>query len=130
LDEGHGDELERAFLAEVVDPHHVAMADLAREQDLALEALERLRVRQDLRVDRLERDGAAEREIVRLVDHAAAALAEDGEDLVTLADPLAWREGRRARAPGGPAGEGRLVLRRGVDRSELHGGHAPEPRAM
>ncbi|MFZ0981063.1 MAG: hypothetical protein WAN23_16790 [Candidatus Acidiferrales bacterium] len=44
LDELHGDELDSACFAEIEDPNHVAMRDLAGENQLLLEALKNFRM--------------------------------------------------------------------------------------
>ena len=76
----HRDVLDAVDVAEVVDAHDVAVRDLSREQQLALEpALDiarRPRIAGDFRPNNLQRDSHAQLFVPRLVDDAHAAGAE------------------------------------------------------
>ena len=93
LDERHRQVLDAVDLAEVVNADDVLVGDLAREHELALEALLELlrggRIRLRGRADHLDRDRDAELVIERLVDGAHAAGAEQLDDRVARADLLA-----------------------------------------
>ena len=67
--------IEPAVLEEVVDVEDVLVLQRGHEVRLALEALRELAVDRDRRLERLDRDDAAERLLDGLVDdgHAAAA---------------------------------------------------------
>ena len=86
FDEGHGDELDAANVAEIVDAQDVLLRDLAGEQELLFEALHGLRIRGQLRADQFQRDGAAELGVVGLVDRAHSAFAEQRFDAVASAE--------------------------------------------
>ena len=91
LDEGHGDVLDAVDLAEVVDPHHVLVGDLAGQQQLPFEPPVELlghdRVLRHLGADHLEGHRDIELVVPRLVDRAHAAETEQ------LVDPIAGAEG-------------------------------------
>ena len=104
LDERHGDELDAVDLAELVNADDVLVRDLARQQELLLEAaLEhrgRRGVRGHFRPDHLERDDDAELGVPRLVDGPHAADAEQADDVIAGAE---WLPGsQRAGWPVGP----------------------------
>ena len=86
FDEGHGDELDAADVAQIVYAEDVLLRDLAGQQELLFEALHGLRIGGQLGTDEFEGDGAAEFVVVGLVDGAHAAFAEQGLDAVAGAE--------------------------------------------
>jgi hypothetical protein len=66
---------------------------LARELDLALEALEALFVVADLLANRLERDALVQVEVLHLVDLAHPAAREQAHDPEAAGQELSRREG-------------------------------------
>ena len=95
------EEPDALVLAHGVHRHHARMMDRRERPPLPQEV-----VRCDVRTDDLEGDVAIEHAIVGVVDLAHAAGAEDGLDLVRVADDLADRE------HGGLAERGRRVRSR------------------
>ena len=89
LDEGHGDVLHAAEIAQVVDAQNVLVGDAAGQQQLLLEALHGLRAGQ-LRAHQLERHGAVEFQVERLVDRPHAALAQQPFDAIAVGEHLAF----------------------------------------
>jgi hypothetical protein len=91
--EGHGDVLDAAHLAQIVNAHDVTMGHLPRQQQLAFEAAldvaRRLRVRHDFRTDDFQRDRDAQFFVPGLVDDAHAARPEHAENAVAQAERLA-----------------------------------------
>src|SRR6185503_19287794 len=77
---------------DVVDPADVRMRDLAPEAHLVMEPLEIGRVALAARREKLQRDGLAELRVVRAIDLAHAALAEDRGDAIAAGDDGAGRE--------------------------------------
>ncbi len=73
-------------LAEVVNAQDVLVRDLARELDLALEALDHGFVLGDVRADQLERDLAVELLILDLVDGPHASAPQNPKDPVAFPD--------------------------------------------
>ena len=116
LDELHRDELDALGQAEVVDPDHVAVGDLAGEDDLLLEARQHLLVGLELGPDHLQRHVPLELEVARLVDRAHAADADPLLDPVAAAEHGAAVEdarltaGRRRRGRVGRAVGRRLAV--------------------
>src|SRR5262249_4748901 len=100
LEELHGQERGRTVAAEVEDAAHVRVADLARELDLALEALEGAGPLGQIGPDRLQRHADAELEVLGGVDLAHAALGEEAEHAVAAGDQIVGVE--LPRAPGRP----------------------------
>ena len=92
----HDEEEPARVLAEVVDLDRVRVAQGGGHAGLALEAGAGLLLRADLRVQQLDRDGAVELGLERLVDGAHAALAEQRADAVAAADDLAGLRERLA----------------------------------
>ena len=109
LDELHGDEQAHLAGADVVDGDDVGVRQPRQRLRLALQArAHRRRVVGAIGAQHLERDGAVELRIVRAVDHAHAALAEE------LQHPIAAELGprRQDRHLGARAAVGRGVARR------------------
>ena len=92
LDVRHRDVLDAVDLAEVVNADDVLVRDLAREQQLALEAAldfrGRRRIRHHLGPNHLDRDRDAELRVPRLIDRAHAADAEQPDDVIARAKRL------------------------------------------
>ena len=100
-----------AVLAELVDAADVPMADLARELDLGAEAARHVAGARDLGAQDLEGHDLVELAVVRLVDHAHAALAERLEDLVAAGEERAFGDDEQA-LPALEAGLRRLLVLR------------------
>ena len=104
FDERHRQVLDAVDLAEVVNADDVLVGDLAREHQLALEALLELfrggGVRLRRRTDHLDRHRHAQLVIERLVDGAHAAGAEQLQDRVARTDLLPGLERAIAGAHG------------------------------
>ena len=116
----HGDVGHAVDLAEVVGAQDVGMGDLARQLDLALQAVELVAVPPQLPPQHLEGHEVVELPVAGLVDDAHAAGPEHREDLEALPQ----------QGPGRDAGEGgarRRAQGLGVERPlQRHaGGHAP-----
>jgi len=118
FDVGHRDVLDAVQLAEIVDADDVLVRDLARKQQLALEAsLDGARGRGiggHLRLDDLDGDRDAQLGVPGLIDGAHAADAEQLDDVVARSEGLAWRERAGVAAGSGvrgarPAGQGRAL---------------------
>ena len=88
----HGDELHAVGFAEVVDADDVAVRDLGGEDELLLEALNDGGVAGVFAADGLERNDAIQLDVARLVDGSHAALAEQREDFIALAEDVAGLE--------------------------------------
>ena len=116
LDVRHRDVLDAVDLAEVVNADDVLVRDLAREQQLALEAAldfrRGRRIRHHLRTDDLDRDGDAEFGVPRLVDRTHAADAEQSDDVIAGPERLAHRRAGRI-SPEPRRGASRAGYRRG-----------------
>ena len=86
LDERHRDVLDAVGLTQIVNAEDVLVRDLPREQQLLLEAPLEVDadagIRQHLGPDHLERDRDAELLVLRLVDRAHAADAQQPLDAV------------------------------------------------
>jgi hypothetical protein len=115
LEELHGEEgdvvapVARPVQPDVEDAADVGVGHLARELDLALEALEHLGIEGgDVVADGLEGHPLPEQEVLGLVDLAHPTLAEHAQDLVALGDEVAagepLRDAGRPRAREAPAG--------------------------
>ncbi len=117
--ERHRQVLDAVDLAEVVDADDVLVGDLARQHELALEALLELlrrgRVRLRGRTDHLDRHRDAELVIERLIDGAHAAGAEQLQDRVARVDLLPGLERSIT-------GANRRARRRTVERGRDAGG--------
>ena len=109
----HGDEGDAVHLAEVVGAQHVGMGDLARQLELALQAVELVAVAPEVALQHLEGDQVVQLAVARLVDDPHAAGAEHGEDLEARAQQGSRRDagegggaglGQRRRLSAGPAG--------------------------
>ena len=96
VDVRHRDVLDAVDLAKVVNPDDVLVGDLAREQQLALEAALDIprgdRIGRDLGADHLHRDRHAQFRIPRLIDGAHAADAEHFDDVIAGPKCLPNRE--------------------------------------
>ena len=88
----HREEVAAFDLADVVDAADVRVRDLPREPDLGVEAREEALVRGDRLGQELQGDGLSELQVVGAVDLAHAALAEEPDDAVALAEHGARRE--------------------------------------
>ncbi len=121
-------------LGDVVDAADVGVRNLPGDADLGVKAIEAILVRGQMPRQELERHGLTELQIVRAVDLAHAAAAEQADDPVALGEDRAGREAarldrvgrrepadfrRRGRAPS------RLRHRRGgeIRRQLRHGRH-------
>ena len=82
LDELHGVEDDLAVLAHLEDRHDIGVVQPRRGPRLAAEPLQRLAVLGHDAGQDLERDPAAERDLLGLVDHAHAAAADLADDPV------------------------------------------------
>ena len=89
IEEGHRDVLDAVHFPEIMDADHIAVCDLARKQQLALEAafqvLRRGGIGHHFGSDDLQRDRHTERVIPRLVDDPHASRAEDAQDAIPRA---------------------------------------------
>ncbi len=95
LDELHRDVAQPARIAEVVRAEDVGVRDPPGEPDLLLEAVEERRIRRErLAAQGLDRDRVVEVAVVRAVDDAHAALAQDRPG-----SRSGRRRGGRPRAP-------------------------------
>ena len=83
FDERHGNEAETADIAHVVDTQDVLMGNLAGENQLLLEALQRIRLADGSVAHDFDGYGAVQVFIVGLINSAHAALAEKSFDAVT-----------------------------------------------
>ena len=70
------------------------MGDLPRQERLALEPRNRLRVLRDLGLDRLERDVLVQLEVLGLVQLAHAAAGDEADDAEAVGDDLSFSEGQ------------------------------------
>ena len=96
FDVRHRDVLDALYLAEVVNPHHVPVGDLACEQELLLEAsfqyLRRVGIRTRRRADHLDRDDDAELPVPGLIDRTHPSEAEQPDDVIAIAKVLAGHQ--------------------------------------
>ena len=76
LDEGHGDEAQAADIAHVVNAQDIFVGDLAGENQFLFEALQRVGLADGPFTHHLDGDGAVQFLVVRFVNAAHAALAE------------------------------------------------------
>ena len=108
IDELHGVEMDAAFAADGEDGHDVAVVQAGRRPRLVLEALQPPRVHRRGERQHLQRHAPAQRQLLRLVDHAHAAPAD-------LADDAEVAEQIRRRTIGHRRGRGhaRKLLRAG-----------------
>ena len=119
-------------VAEIVNAEDVLVRDLPREEELLLEAPFEVRAagdrREDLRSNHLERDRDAELLVLRLVDRAHAADAQQALDAVAAGESIARREcRRRARTRGEHRAGASHPERRPF---QLDGGGRQRPRAL
>src|SRR6266404_1776612 len=80
----HGDELESVSLSEIKNANDIFMRDLTGENQLLFEAAKDFRIFREFWADELDRYNAVEFRVVRLIYCAHAALAKQGNDLVTI----------------------------------------------
>ena len=105
-DKLHHDRLQRAETLGVVGPGDVRMVELGDRLDFFLETRQCLRIVHKLRVDHLQGLAAVHPLVVRLVDRAHAAAAQQPHDAVLCLLPQLPRNGvvavrRRRRLSGG-----------------------------
>ena len=81
----HGDELDAVGFADVENANDVAVGDLASGQQLLLEPRQDLGIARQVGPDHLQRDGAIEFAVLRLVNRAHAAQPQHLQDLVAAA---------------------------------------------
>jgi hypothetical protein len=93
-DQLHGDELERALPAELVDGADVGMADLPGELDLRTEASNQIVRADQLPTQDLQCDLLVENLIVGRVDTPHTAASQGLEDLVARGEDASWRHTR------------------------------------
>ncbi len=79
----HGDEPRALRLAEVVNPHHVLVGHVPRQNQFLLEALQNAGISRKLGTNHLQRDDAIQFLIACLVDGTHAALAQRFQNAVT-----------------------------------------------
>ena len=96
FDELHGDELHAFGFAQVVNANDVLVRDLARQDQFLLEARENSRIAGKVGPNYLQSDRAIDFEIVRFVDRAHAAHAQQCLDFVAAAEHAADFEDGRA----------------------------------
>ena len=142
----HRQEVLSLGLADVPHAADGRVRDLARHTDLAVEALQALGVALERAGQELEGDRLLELQVVRAVDLAHPAAAEETDDAVALAEHRAGREplprpgagrARRAGRAGrgaAPRGRGRIRPRderagSGAGRALVEGQRGPAPRA-
>ena len=85
----HADEPDFAVPHEIVDAHDVRARHLAREQQFLAEALERVGTAGELGPQQFQRDVDIELDVVRLIDDAHAAHAEQAHDAEAVGDDIA-----------------------------------------
>jgi hypothetical protein len=103
VDELGGDEVRRLDVPDLVDGDDVGVVERRGGARLALEAAQVLAARRQLVEQELERDGAAQRHVLRQVDHAHPAAADEGAYFVaTELGPCC--KGHRLRGLGRGAG--------------------------
>jgi hypothetical protein len=78
----HDEEVDVVLAADVVERADVRMLEAGDRARFALESVARVRIGGDVRPEHLERDGAIQPRVARLVDLAHAAGADGGDDLV------------------------------------------------
>jgi hypothetical protein len=108
LEEAHGEEMAAVVLAHLVDGDDVRVVERGRRLRLVAEAMDGGLVGEPGAQDHLERHGAAEARVARLVDDAHAAAAELLEDLVVGEARRVGGGGEGGKLVGG----GRAVLQR------------------
>ncbi len=95
FDELHGDELHAFGFAEVVDADDVPVRDLSRQDQFLFEARQNCRIAREVWPYDLQAQCTVDFQIVRLVDRAHAAHAQQFLDLVAAAQHAAHLEDRR-----------------------------------
>ena len=88
----HRDKVRAFPIDDVVETAHVRMRDHAPEADFVVQSREKNAIAGQTRGEKLQRDGLSELRIVRAVDLAHAAAAEDARDAIAARDDRAWRE--------------------------------------
>ena len=103
FDERHRDVLDAVDLSEIVNADDVLVRDLARQQQLLLEApfevSRRVGIARGFRPDHLQRDGDAEAFVPRLIHGAHSADSEQLDDVIAVSERLP--DSKRAAAAGG-----------------------------
>ena len=84
LDVLHGDELHSVGFTQVVNADDVAVRHLMSQQQFLLEAIDDGLVASQIGPDYLQRNGAVQFEVGRLINRAHAALPENLDDLIPL----------------------------------------------
>src|SRR5437016_848397 len=82
LDIFHGEKLHPIGLAKVVDPDHVLVRNLPRQDQFLLEALENRRGVREFRTNDFQSDQAIEFAVLGLVNRSHATFAQQMKDLV------------------------------------------------
>ena len=118
VDVFHTDEADAIGLAQVVDADHVLVRNVARENQLLLEALQNRGIGRQFGTDHLKRDQAVEFAVARLVDRAHAALPQHTQNLVTSTEKHARLQTQKG---GDAAGRGCRGHRRRCLASVRHG---------
>jgi len=80
----HSDELDSVGFSQVKDADHIAIGDLASEDQFLLESLENVRIRGQLGTDYLQGYNPVQFGVPRLIDRAHATLTQDLDDLVAI----------------------------------------------
>src|SRR5580698_2991965 len=94
----HRDELHALRLAQVVNPDHVAMGNLRREQQFLFETGQNLGIRSHLRTDDLQGYGSIYLAVGSLVHSPHAAFSEEFENLIAAAKNTSDLQQNRASA--------------------------------
>ena len=78
------------YLADVVHPADVGMADLPRQSDFAVKEIQSLRVLSEILRQKLQRNGVPELQIVGAVDFAHPTCSDERDDSIPLGDFRSW----------------------------------------
>ena len=114
LDELHGDELDAVDFTKVENADHVFVGDLARQNQLLLEAPQYFFVQRKFGTNHFQRHEAIELQVPRLVHRAHAAFAKHLHDFVSRAEPRAVGDAAAVKCrSGGPRDRLRPALRAG-----------------
>jgi predicted DNA-binding WGR domain protein len=85
----HADQPDFAVTHEIVDAHDMRARNLTREQELLAESFERVGTAGQLRTQQFQCDVDIELDVVRLIDDAHAAHAEQAHDAEAVGDDVA-----------------------------------------
>jgi hypothetical protein len=88
----HGNELQAAAFAKVVNPKDIGMCDPAGELQLLLESLQSERILARILAEDLQRDSAIEFLVVSSIDSAHTPHTENALNVITRAKVLVERE--------------------------------------